>query len=274
MDKKQARSTLLSAALAVVAVCILLVGATYAWFTFDTYTRVVPMEARIADGDLNLLIAEQRKGPFDIKCELNPKNYSKILYPVSTADLETFHIDDEQNGDIVTGYRVATQTDLDKSIIYGTVFLKSEGYGCDVYLAAPPLSLGSDPQWLAAGRLALQITGRDGKKLKFILRLDDLGQTAGAQTKVTVDSTASVVVNAAGQLMTDPSEPIAKYLSRSSNPTALCRMQKDEIARVDYWLYLEGCDSACIMPVQERQLGLQLGFSGKKLSEEETTPAE
>ena len=63
MDKKQARTALLSAALALLAVCVLLAGATYAWFTFDTYTKVVPMEAhfrrryepadfRIAQGSL------------------------------------------------------------------------------------------------------------------------------------------------------------------------------------------------------------------------------
>ena len=180
MDKKQARTALLSAALALLAVCVLLAGATYAWFTFDTYTKVVPMEARISDGDMNLLISESRKGPFDVSCPLNPENYAKVLYPVSTADLDVFHLDKNQNGEIVTDYRLATQEDLNHSVIYGTVYLKSEGHSCDIFLKAPPLNLGSDPQWLAAGRLGLQITGRDGKKLKFILRLDGLGQTGTA----------------------------------------------------------------------------------------------
>ena len=156
MDKKQARTALLSAALALLAVCVLLAGATYAWFTFDTYTKVVPMEARISDGDMNLLISESRKGPFDVSCPLNPENYAKVLYPVSTADLDVFHLDKNQNGEIVTDYRLATQQDLNHSVIYGTVYLKSEGHSCDIFLKAPPLSLGSDPQWLAAGRLGLQ----------------------------------------------------------------------------------------------------------------------
>ena len=263
MDKKQAHTALLSAALALLAVCVLLAGATYAWFTFDTYTKVVPMEARISDGDMNLLISESRKGPFDVSCPLNPENYAKVLYPVSTADLDVFHLDKNQNGEIVTDYRLATQEDLNHSVIYGTVYLKSEGPSCDIFLKAPPLNLGSDPQWLAAGRLGLQITGRDGKKLKFILRLDGLGPTGTAQTAITVDSTGSVVVNAAGQLTNDPSEPISKYLYGVGTPTALCSMRAGEIARVDYWLYLEGCDTACIMPVQERQLALQLGFVGR-----------
>lgn len=275
MDKKQARTALLSAALALLAVCVLLAGATYAWFTFDTYTKVVPMEARISDGDMNLLISESRKGPFDVSCPLNPENYAKVLYPVSTADLDVFHLDKNQNGEIVIDYRLATQEDLNHSVIYGTVYLKSEGHSCDIFLKAPPLSLGSDPQWLAAGRLGLQITGRDGKKLKFILRLDSLGQTGTAQTAVTVDSTGSVVVNAAGQLTNDPSEPISKYLYGVGTPTALCSMRAGEIARVDYWLYLEGCDTACVMPVQERQLALQLGFIGRRNdadSTDETMP--
>lgn len=84
-----------------------------------------------------------------------------------------------------------------------------------------------------------------------------------------------MVVNAAGQLTNDPSEPISKYLYGVGTPTALCSMRAGEIARVDYWLYLEGCDTACIMPVQERQLALQLGFIGRRNdadSTDETMP--
>ena len=115
----------------------------------------------------------------------------------------------------------------------------------------------------------------DAQLRRLRRRLDGLGQTGTAQTAVTVDSTGSVVVNAAGQLTNDPSEPISKYLYGVGTPTALCSMRAGEIARVDYWLYLEGCDTACIMPVQERQLALQLGFIGRRNdadSTDETMP--
>ena len=45
---------------------------------------------------------------------------------------------------------------------------------------------------------------------------------------------------------------------------ALGFLEEGEIASVEYWLYLEGCDDNCITPVQSKDINLKLAFSGVK----------
>ena len=262
MERKQARSAVTLAAIALAAVCILLAGVTYAWFTFDPYTRVTPMEGKISDGDANLLISESREGPFDKKCELSQASMPTVLQPVSTADLIHFFAAARQEGELITQFREVSGTQREY-LISGTVYLKCDGGSCNVYLQSPPLELGTDGQWLAAGRLGLRVTGKSGAASTVILRLDSLGSTAGVQERVTV-AAANAVVGGSGQLTADPSEDIADYLYGTGRPKALCSMEPGEIAAVEYWVYLEGCDTACFNPVQSRELALQLGFTGQK----------
>lgn len=40
------------------------------------------------------------------------------------------------------------------------------------------------------------------------------------------------------------------------------QLNADEIATVEYWLYLEGCDEQCVNSVQNRASELQLAFAG------------
>ena len=51
MEKKRVSSAAVMTALTLVALCLVLITATYAWFTFDPYTNVTPMEGNISDGD-------------------------------------------------------------------------------------------------------------------------------------------------------------------------------------------------------------------------------
>ena len=44
-------------------------------------------------------------------------------------------------------------------------------------------------------------------------------------------------------------------------------LNADEVAAVEYWLYLEGCDDHCSNPVQSRDVTLVLGFEGQKAEE-------
>ena len=44
--------------------------------------------------------------------------------------------------------------------------------------------------------------------------------------------------------------------------TRLIRLEKDEVASVEYWLYLEGCDEQCINEVQSKTSDIQLAFAG------------
>lgn len=46
-------------------------------------------------------------------------------------------------------------------------------------------------------------------------------------------------------------------------------LNADEVASVEYWLYLEGCDEQCSNPVQNRDSEIQLAFAGVDLDESE-----
>jgi hypothetical protein len=71
----------------------------------------------------------------------------------------------------------------------------------------------------------------------------------------------------------DPAASISEYAAKENGsedekPEAgeksLTTLSADEIASVEYWLYLEGCDDNCINEVQNKNLSLQLGFAGVK----------
>ena len=36
----------------------------------------------------------------------------------------------------------------------------------------------------------------------------------------------------------------------------------DEVATVEFWLYMEGCDDNCINAAQQKDTGIQLSFAG------------
>ncbi|MCI6227224.1 MAG: hypothetical protein MR636_00540, partial [Clostridiales bacterium] len=99
MEKRRLWASLIMTAFTLVVLCATLTVSTYAWFTFDPFTNVTPMEGKISDGDTNLLISESKDGPFDKKCGLNPTSLAKILQPVSTLDLNTFYASSAQNRD-------------------------------------------------------------------------------------------------------------------------------------------------------------------------------
>lgn len=271
MEKRKLWASLVTTAFTLIALCAALTMSTYAWFTFDPYTNVTPMEGKISDGDTNLLISESKDGPFDKKCGLNPTDKAEQLYPVSSADLEKFFASKAQKDGISTHFSDVSDKP-EEWLIHGTLYLECLGTGCDVYFDKDTLNLGEDIQVLAAGRLGLKITGEDEQTTTLIFKLDDLGETAGAQSKRTVDAVGEVVVASINDGSTpnfkeDPAESINSYTLTAANPKKLCVLKSDEVAKVEYWLYMEGCDDHCSNPVSSRNVTLQLGFQGEKVEE-------
>lgn len=270
LKKRKLWLSALWAALVLLVLASTLTAATYAWFTFDPYTNVTPMEGKISEGESDLLISESREGPFDRSCGLNPARMPEILQPVSTSDLTRFYAATTQDRE---GYSIAfreVSDQLDAYAIYGTVYLRSLG-GCDVYFQRPGLDLGTDVQVLAAGRLGLRITGADGTARSFLFRLDALGNTAGAQQRQTVRAENAVVGGIQGSepvFSQDPAVSIGDYLMDAVGASPLCSVVAGETAQVEYWLYLEGCDLECCNPVQSRDVVLRLGFAGKPIENE------
>ena len=142
---------------------------------------------------------------------------------------------------------------------------------CDVFFQPQGQEVGGDAQVLAAGRLGLKITGADNKPAVFLFKLDSLGSTDGAQQRQTVQTENAVIAGidagGAASFVTDPARSLTDYRQDAANAKKLLSLASEEIAQVEYWLYLEGCDDACFNPVQSQNLSLQLAFSGKSTTD-------
>ena len=273
MSKKKLQWSAFFAVFWILILSITLTTATYAWFTISAVTNVEPMDGAVSRGDANLLIAVNREGPFDKECQLLLSGSPQELQPLSTADLNHFYSAAAQSGGIVSLYRDASKQ-VDEKALHGILYLHSQYRDCDVYLKRTGLDFGVDGQILAAIRLGIKITTQEGVSVK-IFRLDELGSTQGAASGVTIPSKGTVVssVDQSGKAVyaADPSEDIEEYLAVEEGtddpePKAgrqkLCSLHADEVAEVEFWLYLEGCDENCINEVQQRDTGLQFAFAG------------
>ena len=256
-------------------VCLLAAvgGATYAWFTFDPYTAVTPVSSTVSSGDAALLIGTDINGEFSAQCVL-PQSVSTGLRPVSTQTLEHFYRSVSQNRQgISISYTDATQQ-VDEDTIHGICYLKSLTDDCDVFFHLPGMSFGTDPQVLSALRLGIRFVS-DTEQYSYIYTLDAMGNTAEAVSRQTTDQTAVVVGSIDGNgtalYVPDPSVSISGYGAEQvpGHPDApnagankLGTLSAGEIATVEYWLYLEGCDANCINEVQDREVSMQLSFAG------------
>ena len=252
---------------------IVAAGTTYAWFTVTGMpsTNITPMAGTVSEGDTNLLISNSYGGPFDKTCELVLSGNPGSLRPLSTADLTHFYRSAAQNNEGITVLYANADNRVDQDALHGTVYLQCQNASCDVYFNRDELNLGSDAQALAAMRLGMRITSSAGTQT-LIFRLDDMGATGGAQSARTIVSAGSVVASIVGSgepvYTSDPSQGIGGYMAQTNgnayNPGSqkLMMLQAEEVATVEYWLYLEGCDDQCFNPVQNRASQLRLAFAG------------
>lgn len=271
---KRLRKSLVMAVVGMIFFLVSVTGVTYAWFTASgrAHTNVTPMGGTVSNGDTNLLISTAESGPFDRECDLVSAGDAQALKPVSTADLESFYRVIMQNKEgIAVSYENADDR-VDSDTFHGTVYLKSEGAPCNVYFNGEELQLGSDAQALAAMRLGLKITNHDGSRT-FVMRLDDLGSTAAAEAKATVPAAGTVVSGISGSgaasYVSDPAVNVSDYMAQAAGndeytagANELFSLDADEIASVEYWLYLEGCDEQCVNQVQNIDSDIRLSFAG------------
>lgn len=259
---------------------VLISGATFAWFNMNglTSTNVTPTGGTISEGESVLLISTNSGGPFDKTCDLVLNSTPDMIRPVSTADLEQFYTVTAQNKDgIAASYQ--REAEPDQLMLHGTVYLQCQNAPCSVYFNREDLELGKDGQALAAMRLGIKITSHTGTQT-YIFRLDALGATGQEEQKLTVPQAGTVVSAVSGdgtaEYVTDPAVNISDYMAskladkNEYTPAAskLVDLDKDEVAAVEYWLYLEGCDEQCINQVQNRDADIRLAFAGVDRSEE------
>lgn len=256
--------------------CLLLIivgGVTYAWFTFNPYTNVEPISSTISDGEVALLIAADPAADFKTQCAL-PVSVNGDMRPISTADLTHFYARSLQNRQgIALQYQNATNR-VDTDTIHGTLYLTSLKDDCEVYLYRSGMYFGEDPQMLAALRLGLRIKV-GGEEKTYIFSLDDMASTQAAQSFQTTEQENVVVSSVTDQgkpnYASDPARNMRAFFAvppenakgvPKAGMQALCTIQTGEVATVEYWLYLEGCDENCINEVQGCEASLQLSFAG------------
>ena len=265
----------------ILLILLIITGSTYAWFTFAgrASTNVTPMGGSIGSGKSSLLISNNQSGPFDKTCELRLSGNPDTLKPLSTADLNQFFTAKAQDNQGITVLYRSADSEVDQSALHGTVYLQCLNAPCEVYFNKEELNLGNDVQALAAMRLGLKITSHTGTQ-NLIFQLDDLGATGNAQSVRTISRASAVVSSIAtsgkANYADDPALKIGDYMAQAGayeneyNPgsTSLCALNKDEVATVEYWLYLEGCDEQCSNPVQNKASEIQLAFAGVDAEEQ------
>lgn len=246
-------------------------GVTLAWIVFNKSTNVTPLTGgSVSSGEGNLLISNQENGTFAYDCELILDSHSEALSPVSTSNLNTYYQSSVQNIQGITILYDDVSAYADEKIVRGSVYLKSVNAIQDIYFYSPKLDFGSDSQALAALRLGLKV-----KDEILIFNLSNMMDTTIVLSQKTVPE-KNVVVNqierGKAEYIADSSKNITEYYADISSGTdkpragsqKICTIQKNEIVKVEYFLYLEGCDSECINPVQQKDVVLQLAFAGVK----------
>lgn len=274
MERKKLHRTAYMAVMWLVILAVLLVTATYAWFTFNPATNVTPISSTISNGDAQLLISNNSNGTFAEKCTLVLDGTVDSLIPLSTADLSVFYRAKAQNRDGISILFAEVKDQINSSAMHGKVYLKCENEDCDVYFYRSGLELSGDAQTLAALRLGMKISTVSGNHT-YIFSLDSMGNTAAAAGRQTIAESGKVVSSVdssgAASFVTDPAESIGSYMASEQGENdqkpekgerPLCTLKVDEVASVEYWLYLEGCDNNCIGEVQSKDVGLQLAFAG------------
>ena len=272
-EQKQLKSSLARAIAGILLLLLAATGTTYAWFTLtgQASTNVTPTGGTISKGDTVLLISSSADGPFEKTCDLVLDGSPETLKPLSTADLEHFYRATAQNQDGISVLYVSADSRVDTDALHGTVYLKCENAPCRVYFNQSELKLGSDAQALAAMRLGMKITSHAGT-VTYFWKLDDLGNTGGAESKQTTARSLAVVssISGSGQPVytDDPSQNLSGFFAGQENggysagSESVTELNADEVATVEYWLYLEGCDEQCINAAQSRPTALALAFAG------------
>lgn len=273
MERKKLKTQLILSWFSAIAVLAGITAATFAWFSFNGATNVEPMSSTISEGDASLLISNTSAGPFETECTLVFDSNPSSISPVSTSDLTSFFRSTAQNRNgISISYQNAT-TQISNYLMSGTLYLQSKGGTCRVYFLPSAVTVGTDAQSMAALRLGMTFT-IDGQATTHVFRLDDLMSETAAGTRtipVSGNVVGSLGTDGSANYVTDPAVTISDYMAvensgqstkASAGTQTLCTLTSGQIATVQFWVYLEGCDDNCVQSVQSKDIPVRFGFAG------------
>lgn len=263
-----------------VIVLLVLLLATYAWFSSNRAVNTSTATARTGDETLELQISST--GGNDFKSEETApiqqvnQTDSGTLMPVSTADLTNFVCAPVTvSGDAATFRPVENEANY----YHGRLYLRAVGEGwqsgsyMNLYLDQSKGLLGQEENGmlLNAARLGLKFDGGS----PVILRLSESENQQSQQAYNTVLNGQRLGKNQVLQSQgndiraaADPSVPVSDYTvtfdagSIQIPDQALLRMEFGKIYTVDVYFYLEGCDPDCSDAISFDASNLYLAFYG------------
>lgn len=290
MNKRKYNLTLWVTAAAAVLTAAVLTTATYAWFTTNGNVETETVTARTGTADLELQISKKPEEDFSPETvkDADGKEYngvaleslgSRVLMPVSTADLKTFvYSPSTAEGQATENtLTVPSQQRLEEIIYHCTIYLRlrdngtlSDNTTVNLYLDDPGITKSEEEQkaesrLLNAARLGLSINGSF-----FILRYSEDGEGAESNTLLSGERLKP------GQVLTLENGGVKaadipagnqgllsefQYSDKNLTPKPILEgMKPGTIYPLDIYFYLEGCDPDCDETAQKQQAGLSLAF--------------
>lgn len=290
MNKRKYNLTLWVTAAAAVLTAAVLTTATYAWFTTNGNVETETVTARTGTADLELQISKKPEEDFSPETvkDADGKEYngvaleslgSRVLLPVSTADLKTFvyspaTVEGEATENTLM---VPSQQRLEEILYHTTIYLRLRDNGTlsdnttvslyldDLGIQKTTEEAEAENRLLNAARLGLSINGNF-----LILRYSD--DAVGAESNTLLNGERLKP----GQVLTYENGNVTaadipagnqgllsefQYSDKNLTPKPLLEgMKPGTIYPLDIYFYLEGCDPDCDEAAQKQQAGLSLGF--------------
>lgn len=261
-------------------------AATYAWFSSNSVVSTDRVSGRTGTDNVTLEISRTGGNDFSPGKEApltQVNGTTKVLMPVSTADLRTFVSSPstiyEENTYVATYFERVTG---EKNIYHGRVYLRANAQGQSedarlaLYLDGAE-ETGGNLLGLAKGyatnaaRLGLTFEGGNTTILRVSEESNPTSKNPVTAKVNSVEVKAGQVINGSVdpmQVVADPSVPIARYvvgesgLAPNDSVKPLLMMELNRIYAVDVYLYLEGCDPDCSDVAKLDSLNLHLAFYG------------
>lgn len=290
MNKRKYNLTLWATAAAAVLTAAVLTTATYAWFTTNGKVETETVTARTGSADLELQISSKPEGDFSPETvkDADGKEYngvaleplgSRVLMPVSTADLKTFvyspaTAEGQATENTLT---VPSQQELAKIVYHTTIYLRLRNNGTlsdnttinlyldDLGIQKTTEEAEAENRLLNAARLGLSINGS-----YFILRYSEDGEGAESNTLLSGErlkpGQVLTLENGNVKAADIPAENQGllsefQYSDKNLTPKPILKgMQPGTVYPLDIYFYLEGCDPDCEDAAQKQQAGLSLAF--------------
>ena len=267
-----------------VTALLVLVTATYAWFSTNKKVSTSTATARTGDETLELQLSESGGSGFSDSgtvniVQVNSTDAGKLI-PVSTSDLVNFVEAPVTVEGQAKSFQLVTGED---NYYHGRIYLRATGSGwssgtkLDLYLDQSDGVLGkaASGMLLNASRLGLKFSADGTDQGSVILKLSDSDNPKADRVYNTVVNGKTLgdgqVLSYSGgsvRAVKDPCRSIDDYTitwgdaSVNIPDSPLLSMELNKVYILDVYFYLEGCDPDCSDSVSFDAADLHLAFYG------------